>query len=337
MAEPEPEPSPEQWQHAAIDAARDRDWALLRATILPAGHPRMADELLNGRPAVRQMGVLAQIAFAGDDPGAEPTMRALVAGGCRFDPSVRSSPTAAKEGERSKTAPELARAFGHAALADLIAQLPDLPPAPAWRYRHGADDWLPFSDSDAQIEAAWQAFRNEDGPNHLSVTEEGVVMRVSLLRQRCTTPDGTAVPIRRVTVHEEASAVLVKTASASLAAAPANFPKGLPDPDDLGSITQFNWRGDDGGWQRFDAKANTAILAGRQAWKAGTGPSNFAINGMHSVELSGDQPCQYQTANTSRVREIMSDSTQWFWAGDPPDDEPGTLPPWNACEYKQQL
>lgn len=97
-------------------------------------------------------------------------------------------------------------------------------------------------------------------------------MRVSLLRQRCTTPDGTAVPIRRATIHEEASAVLVKVSSASLAAAPANFPKGLPDPEELGSVTQYYWRGDDEAWQRFDAPANTAILAGRCAWKADTGP-----------------------------------------------------------------
>lgn len=176
MAEPEPspspEPSPEEWQHRAISAARDRDWALLRATVLPAGQPRMPDDLLNGRPAVRPMAVLHQIAFAGGDAGgAEPTLRALVAGGCRFDPSIRSSPTGGDDAaERNQTAPQLARARGHAALADLLEQLPDLPPAPAWRYRRGADDWLPFTESDAQIEAAFQAFRNNDGPDQLSVT-----------------------------------------------------------------------------------------------------------------------------------------------------------------------
>ena len=54
--------------------------------------------------------------------------------------------------------------------------------------------------------------------------------------------------------------------------------------------------------------------------------SCFAINGMHSVELSGEHPVQYQTADTTRVREIMHDSAQWFWAGDAPDED--VLVPW---------
>ena len=123
--EPQRERSDEQWQHTAIDAARDRDWRRLRETVLPPGQPRMPDALLNARPEVRSMGVLHQLAFAGSDPGAEPTLRALVAAGCRFDPSVRSAATSADPAERSKTAPELARAQGFEALANLLAQLPD--------------------------------------------------------------------------------------------------------------------------------------------------------------------------------------------------------------------
>lgn len=329
--EPQPQPgerSDEQWQHEAIDAARDCDWSLLRETVLPPGRPRMPDALLNGRPAVRSMGVLHQLAFAGIDPGAEPTLRALVAGGCRFDPSVRSAAVSADLTERSRTAPELARAQGYKAFADLLAQLPDLPPTPMWRYRGGMDEWLPFADSDVVIENAWQAFRADGASGQLSVTEGGSEMRVDLLRQRCTTPHGTTVPIRRITVHEEASAVLVKESSASLAAAPANFPKGLPDPDAPGSVTQFYWKGDDQAWQCYDAVSNAAILAGRQAWRAGTGESQFPINGMHSVELDGETPCQFQTADPSRVREITHESAQWYWAGDLPDAEDGTPPPW---------
>ena len=334
--EPQRERSDEQWQHTAIDAARDRDWRRLRETVLPPGQPRMPDALLNARPEVRSMGVLHQLAFAGSDPGAEPTLRALVAAGCRFDPSVRSAATSADPAERSKTAPELARAQGFEALANLLAQLPDLPPAAVWRYRGGADEWLPFADSDTAIEDAWQAFRTDGGPGQLGVTEGGESMRVDLLRQRCTTgPHGTTVRIRRITVHDEASAVLVKTPSASLDAAPANFPKGLPDPDAPGSVTQFYWQGDDDAWQCYDAVSNAAIVAGRQAWKAGTGTSEFLINGMHSVELDGERPYQFQTADPSRVRAITHESAQWYWAGDPPDAEDGALPPWNLYTADQ--
>ena len=333
--EPEPERSDEQWQHAAIDAARDRDWRLLRQTLLPPGQPRMPDALLNARPDVRSMGVLHQLAFAGSDPGAEPTLRALVAAGCRFDPSVCSAATSANPAERSKTPPELARAQGFEAFADLLAQLPDLPPATLWHYRGDADEWLPFVDSDTVIEDAWQVFRTNGGSAQLGVTEGGSEMRVDLLRQCCTTAHGTAARIRRMTVHEEASAVLVKTPSASLEVAPANFPKGLPDPDAPGSVTHFYWQGDDDAWQRYDDASNAAILAGRKAWKAGTGKSHFSINGMHSVELDGERPCQFQTADPSRVRAITHESAQWYWAGDPPDAEDGALPPWNLYTADQ--
>ena len=109
MGEPEPEVplSGDAWVHAAISAARDFDWQTLRGLVVPAGSPRMPDDLLNSIPGPRNFNVLHQLAFAGDEPGAESTLRALVAAGCRFDPTPRTKPTA-PEGQRNKTAPELA-------------------------------------------------------------------------------------------------------------------------------------------------------------------------------------------------------------------------------------
>jgi hypothetical protein len=121
--------SNEAWQHAVIDAARDQDWATLKRLTLPekgeiSEMARMPDALLNSRPAVRTMTMLHQLAYAGDS--AEPTLRALVAAGCRLDPGVVTSVTARSEDERGKTAPELARAQGHEHFGALLEHLPDL-------------------------------------------------------------------------------------------------------------------------------------------------------------------------------------------------------------------
>eukprot|EP01043_Picozoa_sp_COSAG02_P028103 COSAG02_NODE_1689_length_11307_cov_50.624911_4_plen_1205_part_00 len=130
--------SDEAWQHAVIDAARDQDWATLEHLAMPKRevwevgkeqNPRMPDALLNSRPEVRTMTMLHQLAYAGD--AAEPSLRALVAAGCRLDPCVLTSSTASDEDERGRTAAELARAQGHEQFAALLEHLPDLEKLPA--------------------------------------------------------------------------------------------------------------------------------------------------------------------------------------------------------------
>ena len=56
----------------------------------------------------------------------------------------------------------------------------------------------------------------------------------------------------------------------SLAAAPANFPKGLPTPEDPGAVTQFYWHGEeDDSWIAYEEGPNAALVAGFLAWKGG--------------------------------------------------------------------
>ena len=88
------------WQHAAIDAARDGHWDLLQSLVLPPGGLRlMPDHLLNSIPAPRSFNVLHQMAMMrgdGSDGGeaASVLLELFLKAGCRFDLSVRSTPSA---------------------------------------------------------------------------------------------------------------------------------------------------------------------------------------------------------------------------------------------------
>ena len=86
------------WQHAAIDAARDGRWETLQNLVLPQGGLRlMPDHLLNGIPAPRSFNVLHQMAMMRDDVGsaeAASLLEKFIKAGCRFDLSVRSTPSA---------------------------------------------------------------------------------------------------------------------------------------------------------------------------------------------------------------------------------------------------
>ena len=100
----------------------------------------MPDELLNSLPGERKMTVLHQMAYNGGDHGVEPALRALVAGGCRFDPDVRT-PMSADPAERNMTPSQIARDRGHAHIAELMSQLPDLAQQTKWRYyKEGAQN-----------------------------------------------------------------------------------------------------------------------------------------------------------------------------------------------------
>ena len=137
MAEPEPERDPTAWQHEAINHAKAKKWEELKLCVLPPGEPRMPDDLLNSLPGERKMTVLHQMAYNGGDHGVEPALRALVAGGCRFDPDVRT-PMSADPAERNMNAPQIARDRGHAHIAELMSQLPDLAQQTKWRCKEGA-------------------------------------------------------------------------------------------------------------------------------------------------------------------------------------------------------
>ena len=91
-----PHQDPEQWQHAAIDAARDGDWKRLESLVLPQGHARMPDELLNGIPSPRNFNVLHQMSMVREegDAGATAALRKLVKAGCRFNLEVQTKPEA---------------------------------------------------------------------------------------------------------------------------------------------------------------------------------------------------------------------------------------------------
>ena len=272
MAEPEPERDPTAWQHEAINHAKAKKWEELKLCVLPPGEPRMPDDLLNSLPGERKMTVLHQMAYNGGDHGVEPALRALVAGGCRFDPGVRT-PMSADPAERNMNAPQIARDRGHAHIAELMSQLPDLAQQTKWRYKDG-EEWLPFTANDAAIEKAWDDFRLRDAAHELTVQESGRSLRVDLLKQRAVDVGGGSQPMRikRSLVAEEAADTLIKVGSKSLSSAPANFPKGLPAPEDPGAVTQFYWHGEeDDSWIAYEEGPNAALVAGFLAWKGGGG------------------------------------------------------------------
>jgi hypothetical protein len=344
--EPQPQPDTEAWQHQAIDHARDGDWAALRLCVLPPGQPRMPDELLNGLPGRRSMTVLHQLAFHGANHGAEPALRALVDGGCRLDPNVRTPPTA-KPSERDMTAPDIARTQGHAHMAALLEQLPDLPPLIKWRYKRGDDHgWQLFSqDADAELERAWDAYRLQSGARELTIQVMGQDAHVDLALQISGLPGGGGqqqqqqpMRIKRCIVPEESSGVLMKQLSASMAAAPANFPSGLPTPEDADTVTQFYWHGEeDDSWIAYEAAPNDMLVAAFRGWKQSGGASVVECSAMHSVDL--DSMLQFQTADPSRQRRVAFESTQWFWQGDAAAGAtmPGDLSPWVAYTTSQAM
>ena len=173
--------------------------------------------------------------------------------------------------ERNKSAPQIARDRGHVHIAELMSQLPDLAQQTKWRYKDG-EEWLPFTANDAAIEKAWDDFRLHDAAHELTVQESGRSLRVDLLKQRAVDAGGGSQPMRikRSLVAEEAANVLVKISSKSLAAAPANFPKGLPTPEDPGAVTQFYWHGEeDDSWIAYEEGPNRALVAGYLAFKGG--------------------------------------------------------------------